>query len=324
MKLTRRTLLGSTFATPFALPLLSQSKRSVAVDEFDFSTVMTAVAAIFGTQVNIGQGIRALLVKRVAQDGKFTVVERAKVNTVIKEQDFGASGRVKKGTAARIGQIRGADYTLMGDIVVFGRDDRRKAVGGIAGGRGGGGFGGFGSSEGKAVVVIDFRMVDNESSEVVMTGEARGESKRTSKGGFGGFWGGGAAGAGGAAMTASNFGETIIGEAVMDACDKLAVQISQQAGQASGAKNVEIEALVASVDGTSVIINAGSAAGVQSGDTFEIQRIIKEVRDPQTKEVLDVVTQAVGTIKVGTVREKISIGTLTGGPAKEGDRAVKK
>lgn len=320
MRISRRAWLAAAGAAVAA----GQTKRSVAVDEFDYSAVMTAAQAIFGTQVNLGAGIRALLVKRIAQDGKFTIVERAKVNTLIKEQDFGASGRVKKGTQARIGQIRGADYTLMGDIVVFGRDDRSTRVGGGVGGRGGGGFGGVGSAEGKAVVVIDFRLVDNESSEVVMTGEARGESKRVSRGGFGGFWGGGAAGAGGAAMTASNYGETIIGEATMAACDLLAQQISQQSAQAAGAKNVEIEAQVATVEGGSVIITAGSAAGVQVGDRFEVQRVFREVRDPQTKEVLDVVTQPVGEFRVATVREKISIGSMTGGPAKEGDRVVKK
>lgn len=320
MRISRRAWLAAAGAAVAA----GQTKRSVAVDEFDYSAVMTAAQAIFGTQVNLGAGIRALLVKRIARDGKFTIVERAKVNTLIKEQDFGASGRVKKGTQARIGQIRGADYTLMGDIVVFGRDDRSTRVAGGAGGRGGGGFGGVGSAEGKAVVVIDFRLVDNESSEVVMTGEARGESKRVSRGGFGGFWGGGAAGAGGAAMTASNYGETIIGEATMAACDLLAQQISQQSAQAAGAKNVEIEAQVATVEGGSVIITAGSAAGVQVGDRFEVQRVLREVRDPQTKEVLDVVTQPVGEFRVATVREKISIGSMTGGPAKEGDRVVKK
>lgn len=320
MLISRREWLAAAGAAVAA----GQTKRSVAVDEFDYSAVMTAAQAIFGTQVNLGVGIRALLVKRIAQDGKFTIVERAKVNTLIKEQDFGASGRVKKGTQARIGQIRGADYTLMGDIVVFGRDDRSTRVAGGAGGRGGGGFGGVGSAEGKAVVVIDFRLVDNESSEVVMTGEARGESKRVSRGGFGGFWGGGVAGGGGAAMTASNYGETIIGEATMAACDQLAQQISQQSAQASGAKNAEIEAQVATVEGGSVIITAGSAAGVQVGDRFEVQRVLREVRDPQTKEVLDVVTQPVGEFRVVTVREKISIGSMTGGPAKEGDRVVKK
>jgi hypothetical protein len=36
------------------------------------------------------------------------------------------------GTGARIGQINGADLTLMGDILVFGRDDR-SAGGGVGG-----------------------------------------------------------------------------------------------------------------------------------------------------------------------------------------------
>ena len=64
------------------------------------------------------------------------MVERRKVNEVMHEQDFDASNRVKRGSGARIGQIRGADLTLMGDIVVFGRDDRR-----VGGGAGGGTFG---------------------------------------------------------------------------------------------------------------------------------------------------------------------------------------
>ena len=41
---------------------------------------MTAVQAIFGTQQNIGTGIAAMLTTRVTQDGKFTVVERRKVD----------------------------------------------------------------------------------------------------------------------------------------------------------------------------------------------------------------------------------------------------
>src|ERR1700719_416706 len=100
-------------------------KKAMSIDNFDYSTVMTAVQAIFGTQQNIGQGIQAMLTKRIQQDGRFTIVERRKVGALTKEQDFDASNRVKKGSGARIGQIRGADLTLMGDIVVFGRDDRK-------------------------------------------------------------------------------------------------------------------------------------------------------------------------------------------------------
>ena len=47
------------------------------------------------------------------------------------EQDFGASNRVEKGTQAKIGQIIGSDAILMGDVVIFGRDDKGKSVGGF-------------------------------------------------------------------------------------------------------------------------------------------------------------------------------------------------
>jgi len=320
--MTRRFAISLLAVGP---ALRGQTKRSLAVEDFDFSTVRDVGAAIFGTQMDLGKGMSALMVKRIAQGGKFTVVERNKVGTVLKEQDFGASGRVKKGTQARIGQIRGADFTVMGDVVVFGRDDRRRS--GVVGAAvpGAGGVGGLRNSEGKAVVVLNFRMVDNESSEIVMTGEARGESKRSSRGGFAGVYAGGVGVGGGVDFTSSNFAETIIGEAVMDACDKLAAQVNGQAGSVSSTRNIEIEGKVAAVEGGSVYINVGSSSGVQVGDTFEISRIVKEVKDPVTKEVLDVVTAPVGSMKVTTVRDKIAIGSFNGSqPPREGDRVEKK
>jgi len=126
--------------TLLSLSLTAQnSKPSIYVEPFDYSTVMTSVQAVFGTNVNIGDGIRAMMVKRMSDGGSFTIVERAKIDNVLKEQDFGASGRVKQGTQAKIGNITGARLAVMGDIVVFGRDDRK--VGGNAGGFGGGVFG---------------------------------------------------------------------------------------------------------------------------------------------------------------------------------------
>jgi curli biogenesis system outer membrane secretion channel CsgG len=306
-------------------PAIGQPKRSLAINPFDYSTVMTDVQAIFGTQVDVGHGISALLVKRVAQSGKFTVVERQKVDALLQEQDFGASGRVKQGTQARTGQIRGADYILMGDIVTFGRDDKRKSagVGGIA--PGAGGVAGISKSDFKAVVTLNFRMVDAETSEIIMSGEARGESKRTSKGGFAGLLVGGIGVGGFADFSSSNFAETIIGEAVIDAADKLSEQINNQAGGVATGRNVEIQGLVAAVQGGQVYINVGSSSGVQIGDHFAVSEIVQEVRDPNTKEVLDVVTRPLGTLVITMVRDKIAIGSFSGAvPPKVGARVERK
>lgn len=291
----------------------AQQKKALSIDPFDYSAVMTAVQSIFGTQVNIGQGIQAMLTQRVTQDGKFTVVERRKVNEVMHEQDFDASNRVKRGTGARVGQIKGADLTLMGDIVVFGRDDRR-----VGGGAGGGTFGagavvGGYKATGKAVVVLDYRIVDVETSEVVASGEARGESKRTSAGGGAGFWGGGAFGGAGINMTSSNFAETIIGEATMDAVNKLAVDISGKSLQGGAeARENDLDALVADVSGNTITINAGSAAGLQVGQTFTVYHKGKVIKDPATGEVLDVQTTPLGPLTITMVRDKISMGNYSG------------
>lgn len=298
----------------------AQTKRSMAVETFDYSTVTSVVQAVFGTQVDIGTGIGAMMVKRIAQDGKFTVVERRKVANIMKEQDFAASNRVKKGTGARIGQIRGADYTLMGDIVAFGRDDRRRAagIGVVVPGAAGVGIGYKNTA--KAVVVLNYRLVDNESSEIVATGEARGESKRDSKGGLAGMWAGGVLVGGGFASNASNFAETIIGEAVLDACDKLAADLNQRGTNiASTAKEIDLEALVADVNGGAMTINAGSSSGVTAGMKLTVFRKGKEIKDPATGEVLDVQTERIGEFTVTTVRERIATGVYAGGAAKVGD-----
>ncbi len=312
MKITTALLLIAATATA----AFGQQKKTLSIDNFDYSAVKTAVQAIFGTEQNIGIGINAMLTKRVQQDGRFTIVERRKVNEIMNEQDFAASNRVKRGSGARIGQIKGADLTLMGDIVVFGRDDRRKSgvVGVIVPGAGGA-AGGY-QSDNKAVVVLNYRIVDVETSEVVASGEARGESKRTSKG-FGAVLVAGLVGMGGAFdMTSSNFAETIIGEATMDAVDKLAVQI-RSVNLSGGATDraADIDARVADVNGASLTINAGSGAGLQVGQTFTVFHKGREIKDPATGEVLDVQTTPIGQLTLTVVREKIATGTYSGATA---------
>ena len=305
-------------------PPTQAEKKRVIVDEFDYSTVKSSVQAVFNTQADIGKGIRAMLVKRVADANQLVVVERAKVNELMAEQDRNASNRVKQGSGARVGRISGADAVLAGDIVVFGRDDKKTNIGG--GGFGGRAFGGLHikKEEDKAVVVIDYRLIDAETSEVIATGEARGESQRKSSGigGLGGLWGGGGGG-GGVDMTSSNFGQTIIGEATQDCVNKLADILLQQSATMKKAVR-EVETRVADVSGNTLVIAAGANDGVNVGETFEILKVVREVRDPTTKEVLDTITQKTGEMTVTSVRDKIATGSYVGSAPGVGYIARKK
>jgi len=305
-------------SVPMSAAVANAMKKRVIVDEFDYSTVMTSVAAVFGTNQNIGKGIRAMLTNRLGQQQKVVIVERAKINSLMAEQDRNASNRVKQGSGAKIGRISGADALLAGDITIFGRDDKKKHVSG--GGLFGAGVGAIAASRStdKAVVAIDYRVVDAETSEILATGEARGESVRkgTALGALGGAFGKGFAGAE-FDMTSSNFAQTIIGEATQDCVNKLAeILDTQVTGMKKEARAVE--ATVADVSGSSIVITAGTNDGVNTGDVFEVLRSVREVKDPTTHEVLDRITEKTGELTIVSVRDKIATGAYSGSPAQVG------
>ena len=321
-------LPGGASVTPASMPAAptNAQKKRVIVDEFDYSAVKTMVQSVFGTQQDIGKGIRAMLTNRLTQQGKVIIVERAKIGMLQAEQDRNAGNRVKQGTGAGIGKISGADGLLAGDIIIFGRDDKKKggavsAVGGFC--RLCGAVGGAHKDE-KAVVAIAYRFIDAETSEVIATGEARGESKRSSTnwGAIAGAWGKGGGG-GTLDMTSSNFADTIIGEATQDCVNKLAEVLNTQS-EAMKKTARAVEAYVADVSGASMTITAGSNDTVAVGDVFEILRIEREVKDPVTKEVLDRITSKVGELTISSVRDKIATGNYAGSPAAVGFIARKK
>lgn len=325
------TQVQATPQSPSPSPAVSADaqKKRVVVYPFDYSAVKSESQAIFGTQANIGEGIRSMIQMRLTQEGKVVVVERGKIDAILKEQDGAAGSRMQQGTGPRIGRVVGADAVLAGDIVVFGRDDKKKGVNGeVFSGicawcaKGVGAAQGFKKEE-KAVVVINYRLVNAETSEIIASGEKRGESKRSSKsvGGFAAGWNGG--GGGGVDMTSSNFSETIIGEATQDCVNQIVAEFTAQT-EAMKKTLRDVEALVAVVNGNSIILNAGSNEGIVAGETFEIFHVDQEVRDPVTKELLDKTVTKVGDCQITSVREKIATCSYAGSPAAVGMIARKK
>ena len=71
--------------------------------------------------------------RAVAQAGAFSVVERSRLEHVLREQDLGASGRVRQGTEAEIGELTGAQYLVMGTITSYDENARRTGGGGSIG-----------------------------------------------------------------------------------------------------------------------------------------------------------------------------------------------
>ncbi len=306
-------------ATPFPpdLPDALQGKRRLAVRPFDYAAVATWVTYWFKNDVNIGEGIRAMLTTRMHQSKNITLLERTNLKDVMAEQDFGTSNRVRKGSASRVGQLSGADVMLYGDIVIFGRDDtsKRKGVGAVIGAfsRTAGALVTMNKEE-KAVVGINLRLVDTETGEVLETAEARGESSRKSKD-YAGVLGIGGVGAVGAAggMSSSNFEATIIGEATSNAVTQV-VEFLESRVPKMPAKPRQVEGRVANITANGLVLTVGGQDGVLRGDRFEILRIDGEIKDPVTKEVIDLDAVKVGEFVADNVRDKSATGLYGGQP----------
>jgi curli biogenesis system outer membrane secretion channel CsgG len=280
----------------------------------------TAGATVPSTTDDIGKGLQGMIMNRLQQSHVVTVLER---NAAIDEElKRGVSAQTSPGSRPALGRSLGADCIVTGDITIFGRDDKTTKKGGILAGLIPGkaaGITGFGVTrkEEKAVVGLELRLVDAETSEVLLPIHARGESKRMSKTlgleGLGLGAGGGAGGGFQSAMNNSNFANTILGEATINAVDQIVKQIQEKIPQLP-AKPRKIEGRVASITPNGIYLALGSQDGVVPGDRFEIRQINNQVLDPQTKDPIATEAVKVGELVVSEVDEKSSIGNYGGHP----------
>jgi curli biogenesis system outer membrane secretion channel CsgG len=300
-------------------PVPQGERRKVAVLDFNYGTVMTSVQAVFGTNQDIGKGISDLLVNQLVNDGTYRVIERNALDKILKEQNFSNSDRADANTAAKIGRILGVDAIITGDITQFGRDDQNKNIGGALSHWDKYGIGNVGSKKAKAVVEITARLIDVNTAEILASATGHGESTRSGTNLLGGGGAGGTGGAGSADMNSTNFGQTIIGEAVKGAVTQLGQNLDAKAGSLPHTV-VQVNGVVADVAGNSIIINVGSRKGVKVGDMLSVSRVTRVVKDPVTGKPLRSVADQIGQLQITSVDEDSATGTFTGaGQAKVGD-----
>src|SRR5580693_2191111 len=290
----------ATSAPGAATPQAPQGrKKRVAVFDFDYATVKTNSAALFGTDIDVGKGIADLLVKDLVTDGTYSVIERKQLDKILAEQNFSNSDRANPASAAKIGKILGLDAIIVGSITQFGNETKNTNIGG-GGNWTGFGIGGFGHKDSKANVMLDARLVDIDSAEILGVAEGKGQSKRSSTSllGGGGNWHG--FGAGGVDFGSSDFQNTIIGEAVKAAVENMSTEVIAGKDKLV-ARTIKVEGLVAAVDGGQVILNVGAKAGLKVGDQLSVERVSREIKDPATGKVLRRMSTSIGVVKITDV-----------------------
>ena len=124
----------------------------------------------------IGDGMADMMSTALFNTNRYIVLERQILGDVLKEQDLGASGRIKRGTEAAVGEIEGAELLITGAVTEF--EGAASGVGGAIGGFGGVGriLGGIAGGVKNAHMAIDVRVVDARTSRIVAATSVEGEA----------------------------------------------------------------------------------------------------------------------------------------------------
>ncbi len=276
-------------------------KRTVAVYQFETSDAASIAAS--------ADALTAMLIDALVRDGRFVVVEREDLGSIATEQALGSQASTTAETAAQAGKMIGASLIIRGAVTKFEPNAGASglSIGVPVGGGLFGGDNGIGVKGGHAVIAISLRVIDSTTGQVLTTVRAEGAASSHEVDVS-------AATNSGATLSASSLKTTPLGKAAEDAIDKAVPQI------ALAADHQPWTALVIETDGPTVYVNAGADQNVQVGTVLHVRRKTKDLIDPGTGVVLETLMSDIGTIRIDTVREKVSTAVVIDGePPARGD-----
>ncbi len=286
-----------------------KTKKRVAVLDFEFaSTGLTGAGFnLFGSG-GPSKGVSDLITNSLVKNGSYIVIERSRINEILKEQNLGASGRIEAATAAQIGRALGADILILGTINRFNVEVTK----------GGSSFFGFGSASSKqlAEVKVSARMVGTTTGEIIVAADGAGTEEQndnvTLLGGIG------------ATGSETSNVDKLLSSASEKAVDQLVTQLAAAAPSVASLPSVlpNVTAIVADVSGKSITLNKGSKDGLKPSIIMSIERVTKEIKDPSTGKVLRKQSSRIGQIQLTEVDGSSSVGkVLSGAGFKVGDIA---
>jgi len=290
------TLLSITSAFSTA-PDSKQLKKRIAVFVFEDKTDKTHH---WWDRKGVGEGLSEMLLTSLVKSGKYRVVERQEMESIMQEQKLGLTGLLTPESAAQAGKLLGVELAVMGAVTEYGLSESKK----------GGRFGGIGLGLKKhsAVIAVDCRLVNTSTGEIIVAESIRkkvssqGIEIDTKKFSY---------------ENQKKFDESVIGKAARSAVSAVVELLDKNASK------VAWQAKVITQNNGFTFINAGSLTGLTIGDTLQISRPGEELIDPDTGISLGSIESIIGKIEIIDVNigdgKAAKCQTVEGGGFQKGD-----
>ncbi|MBL3600524.1 MAG: hypothetical protein JMN25_11785 [gamma proteobacterium endosymbiont of Lamellibrachia anaximandri] len=185
----------------------------------------------------------------------------------------------------------------------------------MLGGSAGALLGALSVKESKAVLGMNFRLINSETSEIIYTDQVEAELSESGVT----FGGAGITGGGGLGGFMSKYAKTPIGQAVISTINRGVYGLIKQTGTSPASGSV------IKVKGNKIYLNLGQDT-VSPGESLDLMRMGEQLIDPETGISLGGEEELVGSVKVTAAKEKYSIakptGRLKASRIKRGDKIV--
>jgi curli biogenesis system outer membrane secretion channel CsgG len=218
-----------------------------------------------GVEPGAGKIAADILEQKMVEDGRYNMIERTAVQKVLTEQDFANSDRVDPSTAAKIGKILGVDAIIYGAVAQCNVQVEMVNMPSIGK-----------RPQAKGNCSLTAKVVDTTTAAILASVSGNAETERKT--------------------FISNFDRVaVLRDAINGAVDEMLHRLDGAPKMAAmRSAPGEISGMVADVDGEMLVLNFGSAAGLQVGQTVEITRSGRQITDPKTNEVIKTVSQKIG------------------------------
>jgi curli biogenesis system outer membrane secretion channel CsgG len=273
------------------IPAVPGPKRTIAVGDID------AIGPLAGgpNGWNVGGSVSAMLATALIESGRFIVVERAALSPILTEQQLAAKGVSAGNAAPATGNVVPAQYLVVGSVTEFGATNSGNGL--SLGGPTGGLTSALSLNTTKGAVAIDLRIVNTRSTAVEASFRVKREVSTTGVGLTTNYKG--------IALGGNQFWSTPLGTATRQAMNDAAQRIAETLARG------QWEGQVVEIEGRTVYVNAGAAAGLKPGDQLQVQHTVRTFTDPATGALLSERKAMLGTIQLTNVEEKLATGTYT-------------